>query len=146
MREIETGQIAFRFGVDEHGAKPPSQFPHRFAVLTWINRGGDGTNPWSLLRKCIPSITEIISADNVRAEFWKREKRVFRKLRITKIAKCAWSELMKQSSEELHENAEFPDKLRFERQDRIVLLAETEWWSSVGGPKTVSRFRNYFVF
>jgi hypothetical protein len=66
---METGQIAFRIGVDKDGAKPPTQFPHRFAVLTWIDRSGDGTYPWSLFRQCVPVIANRMGADRVLAEF-----------------------------------------------------------------------------
>jgi hypothetical protein len=59
---------------------------------------------------------------------------LFRKPEPTKISERTWEELMNQSADELHENADFPDKLRFERQNQVVLLAETAWWNSAGGP------------
>ena len=123
---METGAIAFQVGLDEHGAKPPSQFPHRFAVLTWIDRDGDGSNPWSLLRECIPVLANRMEADCVLAEYWKRQKRLFRKPTITKNTECAWGELMKHDSDQLHQHVDFPDRIRFERHGQVVLLAETE--------------------
>lgn len=131
---MQSGCIEFRVGVDDVGAKPPTGFPHRFAVLTWIDCDGDGAMPWSLLRGCIPAVAREINADAVLTEFWAREKKLFQKSVITKVSECTWEELMKNSDEILQEHQDFPDRFRFERSGQVVLLAESERWDLVGGP------------
>ena len=77
----------------------------------------------------------MVGANSVTAEFWKYESRLLRKPLITKTGETSWENLINHSEEELHDDTTFPDKFRFEQNGKIVLLAETEWWSSIGGPK-----------
>ena len=131
---MNRNRISFVRGVDTSGAQPPSGFPYRFAVLTWFASGPDSADPWPLLRLITPRIMELVGADVVVGEIWERRSwlRAFNSAR--KVRETLISEWLSKGDNELHEEGDFPSKLRFERNGEIVLWMESEMWRRVGGP------------
>lgn len=127
-------QVQFVHGVDRHGAPPPEGFPHRFAVLTWCTRDGEGAEPWTLLRAAVPEIARLVGADAVIAETWQLQRRFLRPARPVKTGDLPWADVIAPSDAELHAQATLPTKLRFVRNGAAVLWLETRNWHAVGGP------------
>lgn len=132
---ITQPNIAFVNGVDRHGAKPPKEFPHRFAVLTWFEHDGGMADPWSIFREAIPRIGALVNADFIMAEYWHSHSTgiIFRRDEDILVAEVAWEGLMHSSNEDLNLQT-FPSRIRFNTGDNTTLIAETERWSMVGGP------------
>jgi hypothetical protein len=126
--------ISFLKGVDRHGADPPVGFPHRFAVLTWFSRGPDSADPWPLLRRAVPRIMDLVGANVVQAEVWEQCTRLGVFSKANKVREAPLSEWLIKGDDDLHEQAVFPSKLRFEQKGEVVLWMESEMWSLVGGP------------
>jgi len=127
--------ISFVCGVDRHGARPPRDLPHRFAVLTWFDNDHGMADPWSLFRAAIPRIAAITGAERIMAEYWRgqQSRSLFRKSEEHCVAEVAWLGLMHSSDEELSHQT-FPSRIRFSTNGLTQLLAVTEPWYLVGGP------------
>lgn len=127
--------VAFVSGTDQHSAKPPQGFPFRSAVLTWFFAGHEQVEPWHLLRRTFPRISDLIGANTVIAEYWIRKRGgcLFPFFQDSFVKEVHWPELMQRDDDSLVQE-DFPSRFRFLSDDDIVLLAECEMWNLVGGP------------
>lgn len=127
--------IAFVNGVDRRGAKPPKNFPCRFAVLTWFAHDDGVADPWPLFRATIPRVGALVDADSIMAEYWHSRSTgiLFRRFEETLVAEVAWAGLMHVDDEALNQQT-FPHRIRFSADDKTRLIAVTEPWNMVGGP------------
>lgn len=120
---------------DEWTPPPPPGQEFQISVLAWIERDGETVEPWALARNVVPRLAELVQADRISAEYWIRGRRgLLRRLHEEFDHSRSWAALMNRSDAELEEDGEFPDRVRFERNAKLVLFEQTEFWNLVGGP------------
>ncbi|TVQ39934.1 MAG: hypothetical protein EA384_05025 [Spirochaetaceae bacterium] len=120
---------------DEWTPSPPPGLMFQLSVLTWIDRDRGSVEPWALARLAVPGLAELVRADQVRAEYRIPERRALLRRWHRKFAHSRnWADLMSRSDAELEQNGEFPDRVKFERRGKLMLLWQTEFWNMVGGP------------
>jgi hypothetical protein len=84
----------------------------------------------------IPQISNHVGADYVIAEYWRRNRTGFFKVKWeeTKIREIPWKDLIKRPTKNLIDEEDFPDRFRFFKGDTVLLHEESERWDLVGGP------------
>ena len=128
-----TGNVAFVAGTDVHGANPPQGYPHRFAVLTWLELAGSQLEPWDLVAKAFPDVALAVGAHTIVEEQWeRREAGIFRRQKDVKLSERPWQPWTSQEAQ--RKELPFPVKFRLEAGETTILHVETEFWSLVGGP------------
>ncbi len=134
MYERDTIKFASDEGKWSSGP-PHKDFPTRFAVLTWFDDDGS-VPPWYLAKAVLATISELIGADDIIAEYWSRESKGFftKEIVKSKIKEMPWVELTKMPNDRLNEDGDFPDRFRFHDGVEIILYVESERWDLVGGP------------
>lgn len=86
------------------------------------------------MRLAVPRIADMVGADIIQAEIWQRRTHLGVFSKANKVREVSLSEWLIKSDEDLHEQAVFPSKLRFEQNGEAVLWMESEMWNQVGGP------------
>lgn len=115
---------------------PPHGLRFQLSLLTWINREHGAADPWAVARLAVPQLAELAQAGHVYAEYrLPARRRLFRRATSVCYHRRDWAELMSMSDAELEANHEFPEQIIFDRNGRQVLIAQTVFWSRVGGPE-----------
>jgi len=127
--------IAFLSGLDITHPTPIEGMAHRFAVLTWFDRDGSACDPWPLLKSAFPRIAELLNANTITAEYHESKPARWLRSRRTPaiVASVPWTTLAACSDAELHENS-FPTRFRFACHGATLAIAESEPWTTIGGP------------
>lgn len=115
---------------------PPPNHIFQISILTWIESESSFVDPWRFARLTVRRLGEIVQADRILAAYIIRKPPgIFGLFHNTSRHVIPWDDLMSQDDAVLEEDAEFPERIIFEREGNLTMLAQITFWNRVGGPE-----------